>query len=153
HHAPRVYESLFHIRRFHPQVKIVDSLHILELPPHSGGYPEWSSQAFEVFIDRHHVVSEHLKKFLMERWLVPEDKIDVIRINVDTKFFDPGRVASGRIRRKHGIPGDALLIGFVGRFTRQKRPVEFVRLARLLDERWRRADQREELHFLMVGGG
>ena len=153
HHAPRVYESLFHLRRFHPHFKVLDTLHILELPPHSGGFPEWAMQNFGVFIDRHHVVSHHLKKFLMERWLVPEHNIDVIRINVDATWFDPAKVPAGTVRRKHHIPEDALLIGFVGRFTRQKRPLEFVRLAALLNERWRQAGGREELHFLMVGGG
>jgi glycosyltransferase involved in cell wall biosynthesis len=153
HHAPRVYESLFHIRRFHPELKILDTLHILELPPHSGGYPEWTMRNFGVFIDHHHVTSEYLKNFLTQRWLVPEKQIDVVRTNVDTAWFDPARVPAGTLRRSHDIPEDALVVGFIGRFAPQKRPLEFVRLAAILSERWRRAGRDQALHFLMVGSG
>lgn len=152
-HAPRVYESLFHLRRFAHPLRVMHTLHILELPPHSGGYPEWSMTNFGVFIDHHHVISEQLKRFLMQRWLVPEERIDVVRIDVDTAWFDPARVPPGGIRHARGIPDDAVVVGFVGRFAVQKRPLEFVRLATLLTRQWQRSGGTAALHFVMAGDG
>ena len=152
-HAPRVYESLPHIRRFHPALKVLHTLHILELPPNDGGYPEWAMARWGPFIDHHHVISEQLKQFLMERWLVPEDRIDVVRINVDPRWFDPAVVPRGSVRHALGVPETAILIGFVGRLTRQKRPLEFVRLAKILSDQWVLESREPALHFLMVGDG
>lgn len=153
HHAPLAYDSLFYIRRFHPELKIIDSLHILELPPNSGGYPEHSARHMAPFLDRHHVVSHHLERFLMERWLVPQSKIDVIYLNVDTDHFDPNAVVRGTVRRTHGIPAEACLVGFIGRMVRQKRPMAFVETAELLIKMAAEAGAIFPLHFIMAGGG
>lgn len=153
HHAPRVYESLFHIRRFHPDLIVLQTLHILELPPHSGGYPEWAMAHFGTFIDHHHVISDQLRRFLRERWLVPDDRITLVRVNVDLGRFDPATIAAGTVRGRCGIPRDALVVAFVGRLTRQKRPLDFVRLATLLGQAWQREGGPEPLHFVIAGAG
>ncbi|MCP4698653.1 MAG: glycosyltransferase family 4 protein [Gammaproteobacteria bacterium] len=153
HHAPWAYESLFHLRRFHPGLKVLDSLHIIEFPPNSGGYPEFAVANFEIFIDCHHVISRQVQKFLMQRWLVPQEKIRVIYLNVDTDYFDPAKVAGGGLRARHAIPEDACLVGFIGRIGRQKRPLEFVRMAKLLAKRWKNSGQPYALHFIMAGSG
>ena len=153
HHALRFYESLAFIRRFHPGIKILDTLHILELPPHSGGYPEMSGHDQTMFIDIHHVISKLLKKFLKERWLIPENKIVVNYLNVDTDFFNPALVPDRHIRDRYAVAPDTVLVGFIGRFTRQKRPLEFVRMADQLLQRWERGNRTGELRFIMTGSG
>ena len=153
HHAPRAYESLAHIRRFHPKLKVLDSLHIIELPPNSGGYPEIVGREFEVFIDHHHVVSKHMQHFLLQRWCIPQEKTTVIYLNVDTEHFDPSKVEKGKVRAKLAIPTTACLIGFIGRMVEQKRPLEFVRTAELILRWWQEQGSDGEVHFLMVGSG
>ncbi len=153
HHAPWAYESLLHIRRFHPDLKVLNTLHILELPPHSGGYPEFAASNFEPFIDNHHVTSKRLKKFLIQRWLIPQEKVHVIYTNENTNHFDPDNIEGKFIRSKYAIPDTACLIGFVGRLTRQKQPLVFVQMAKLLIQRWKDTKQHKELHFVMVGSG
>lgn len=153
HHATSAYQALYHIRRFHPQLKILDTLHIIELPPNSGGYPEFSAAYFDVFMDCHHVISQQLKQFLMQRWLIDSTKIRVIYLNVDSEYFNPDLVVSGTIRTQYNIPESACLIGFIGRLEPQKQPLAFVRMAHLLLERWRQTQQSTELHFIMVGSG
>lgn len=153
HHAPRIYQALPYIRRLFPDLKILHTLHILELPPYSGGYPEYTLREFGAFIDHHHVISRHLERFLRQRWEVPASRVDVVYLNVDIGRFDPARVPRGEVRARHGIPGDAVLIGFVGRFVRQKRPLEFIAMAARLRGRWARAGFPHELHFVMAGDG
>lgn len=153
HHAAQAYEALFHIRRFHPELKILDSLHIIELPPNEGGYVESSAQCFDAFIDHHHVISQYLKNFLVQRWQIDEDKISVIYLNVDSDFFNPERVKKGQIRRALKISDHACLVGFIGRFSQQKQPLEFIKAAQLLQKRWVEAGQTNPLVFLMTGSG
>ena len=153
HHGAKAYESLYHIRRFHPQLQVLDSLHIVELPPNSGGYVEASARHFEAFIDHHHVISHYLKDFLRQRWHVHENKISVIYLNVDSDYFDPDSVEKGRIRRALNIPDNACLVGFIGRFSQQKQPLEFIKTARLLQQRWLTTNQKDQLVFVMTGSG
>ncbi|AYG65791.1 MULTISPECIES: glycosyltransferase family 4 protein [unclassified Rhizobium] len=51
------------------------------------------------------------------------------------------------IRKRYGIPQDALLFGFVGRMTRQKAP------ERLVEAFARMAVKSPQAHLLMIGGG
>ncbi|MFH0729980.1 MAG: glycosyltransferase [Pseudomonadota bacterium] len=153
HHAPKAYAALFYLRRFHPGLRVVDTLHILEMPPNSGGYPESSCGQYEPFIDMHHVVSRHLGNFMTQRWRVPERKILVSYLNVDTDYFDPDQVLAGQLRNLHGISPNACLIGFIGRMVRQKQPLAFVEMAAILHQRWRDRGNSEDLGFVMIGSG
>ncbi len=153
HHAACAYDALYHIRRFHPNLKVIDSLHIVELPPYQGGYVEASAQRYEAFIDHHHVISQFLKKFLMQRWQVPDNKISVTYLNVDSDYFDPDKVSKGEIRQALNIAGNACLVGFIGRFSQQKQPLEFIKTAQLLQQRWTAENRSESLVFLMTGSG
>ncbi|MEE9336461.1 MAG: glycosyltransferase [Methylococcaceae bacterium] len=153
HHAAQVYEALIHIRRFHPTLKILDSLHIVELPPNEGGYVESSAQLFEAFINHHHVISQYLKNFLVQRWQIENDKISVIYLNVDSEYFNPELVKKGQIRRALKISDNACVVGFIGRFSQQKQPLEFIKAAQLLQQKWVEAGQTDPLVFLMTGSG
>ncbi|MCF6203408.1 MAG: glycosyltransferase [Methylococcaceae bacterium] len=153
HHAIQAYESLFHIRRFHPELKILDSLHIIELPPNEGGYVDSSSHFFESFINHHHVISHYLRNFLVQRWRVDEDKVSVIYLNVDSEYFNPELVKKGQIRHILKIADNACVVGFIGRFSQQKQPLEFIKAAQLLQQRWVEEGQTNPLVFLMTGSG
>ncbi len=153
HHATVIYSALFHIRRFFPDIKILHTLHILELPPASGGYPENALKHCGVFIDHHHVISYHLANFLKQRWFIPEQRMEIVYLNVDVDYFNPALVKAGSVRHQHNIPNDALVIGFVGRLTRQKQPLAFVDMAKQLLERWQANEKQQSLHFLIAGSG
>ncbi|OQK16052.1 hypothetical protein AU255_13135 [Methyloprofundus sedimenti] len=153
HHAAQAYDALYHIRRFHPTLKVLDSLHIIELPPHEGGYVESSAQCFESFINHHHVISQYLKNFLTQRWRVTDDKISVTYLNVDSDYFNPSIVENGLIRKSLHIPDNACLVGFIGRFSQQKQPLEFIKAAQLIQKKWQESSQTVPLVFLMTGSG
>jgi glycosyltransferase involved in cell wall biosynthesis len=150
HHSAWAYESLPVLRRFHPALPVLDTLHIIELPPSPGGYPEWACRNFEPLIDCHHVISNHLRDFLSQRWAVRADKIRRIYLNVDTERFAPDKVPRGSFRSAHGIADGERLVAFVGRLARQKRPEQFVEMAsRLL----LRAGRDVPLRFVVAGSG
>ena len=99
-------------------------------------------------------VSESVRSVAVSDGLCPEDRIKVPppgSINgVDaTGRFCPDRVdaeSRERIRRNHGIPSDALLVGFVGRIARDKGMSELAQAWRTLRERF------ASLHLLIVAG-
>lgn len=97
-------------------------------------------------------VSPSVKDIVLADGLCPKDKIQVLckgSINgIDaTGRFDPARVADRRslVREKYQIPGDAVVLGFVGRLVRDKGIVE-------LDQAWTalRAEF-PHLHLLLIG--
>jgi glycosyltransferase involved in cell wall biosynthesis len=149
-HAPEFYRSLAHIRRFNRKVKIMDSLYIIELPPIPGGYPDFSGRFAEPFIDMHHVACIQIRDYLSQKWLVPEDRMTLIYLNVDADEFNPEKITAGDTRKRYGIPESACLVAFLGRFVEQKRPLVFVetvaRLAAKLPEN-------DNTCFIMAGSG
>jgi glycosyltransferase involved in cell wall biosynthesis len=70
----------------------------------------------------------------------------VINNGIDRNKFNPGRVF-GNIRKELGIPGDALLVLFIARFTSHKQPLSLIRAF---------MQTRQALpgvHLLLVGDG
>jgi glycosyltransferase involved in cell wall biosynthesis len=77
---------------------------------------------------------------------VPQERLYLVPNGVDCERFTPAR--SGEyFRRAVGVPGDAPLIGFVGRLAPEKGPDQFVRVAELVHQ------QRPDAHFVLVGEG
>ncbi len=77
---------------------------------------------------------------------VRRDRISCIINGVDAERFAPG-VSTGALRRDLDIPGDAPLIGFVGRLSHEKGPDLFVRAAAAVLIR------RPDVHAVLIGGG
>ncbi|MGY5779174.1 glycosyltransferase family 4 protein [Rhizobium sp. LEGMi135b] len=74
---------------------------------------------------------------------IPEKRLRVVVNGVNA----PPLSQRAAIRRRYGIPQDALLFGFVGRMTRQKAP------ERLVEAFARIATQLPQAHLLMIGIG
>jgi glycosyltransferase involved in cell wall biosynthesis len=98
-------------------------------------------------------VSRSIRTVAIDMQICQTEKIDVLlggSINgVDSRGrFDPSRwgaPARQMIRRKHGIPENALLVGFVGRIVRDKGMVELAGAWRKLRDRF------PTLHLLLAG--
>lgn len=71
----------------------------------------------------------------------------IIRSAIPLDEFDPARVDPQAVRRELGIPLDAPVLGNVGRFSPQKNPLDWVRVAA------RVARELPECRFLLVGDG
>jgi glycosyltransferase involved in cell wall biosynthesis len=80
---------------------------------------------------------------------VPENEVYLVRHGVDTERFDPALYPEARcraLRERFKLPTDTKIVTFMARLHPQKRPMDFVELAR-------RCASDPELTFLMVGGG
>lgn len=75
------------------------------------------------------------------------EQYHLIRSAIPVDAFDPARIDRQSVRRALGIPTNAVVIGNVGRFSAQKNPLEWVRVA------GRVARERPDVIFLLVGDG
>lgn len=111
HHSWSAYKAL----PLPKQVFVIDSLHIIEYQ--TGGYPYISAKN-SAYIDKHHVVSLGLKTYLVDVLGVLPQKIIVAGL------------PRQQIYPKQRPNNHKLVVGFLGRFERQKRPEMFVQLVK-----------------------
>ena len=71
----------------------------------------------------------------------------LIRSAIPMEQFDPAGYDRQIIRQSLGIPEDAVVVGNIGRFSSQKNPLDWVRVASLI------AAREEKAFFLLVGDG
>jgi glycosyltransferase involved in cell wall biosynthesis len=120
HHNAWLYRRLPWLRSVRPDLPMVDSLHILEW--RTGGFVDIAVRMSNV-IDVHHVISPALRDYLIGRQGLPADKVKLATLaNLTTADVPP---APPKIRSA----SDPFTVVFVGRFTQQKRPYLFLRLA------------------------
>lgn len=70
-----------------------------------------------------------------------------IRSAIPLDEFDPARADPAAVRRELGLPVDAVVVGNVGRFSPQKNPLDWVRVAGIIGR------AHPEVRFLLVGDG
>ena len=75
------------------------------------------------------------------------DKYHLIRSAIPLDEFDPLLYERQAVRSELGIPADAFVIGNVGRFSAQKNPLDWVKIAGEVGRR------HPQTHFLLVGDG
>jgi glycosyltransferase involved in cell wall biosynthesis len=75
------------------------------------------------------------------------DQYHLIRSAIPLEAFDPGPVDRQAARGKLGIDENALVLGNVGRFSPQKNPLDWIRVASMV------ARESAECRFLLVGDG
>ena len=95
--------------------------------------------------DRVIAVSDDVRRVLVRRG-IQEDKIKTITNAIDFSAYSKG---SGRaaFRERAGIGNGDIVIGTVGRLSREKALGDFLEMARIL------SDKREDLRFVIVGDG
>jgi len=92
------------------------------------------------------VTSRNIEKGLRAGIGRPE-QFRLIRSAIPLEEFDPARVDRRAVREALGLPVDAPILGNVGRFSPQKNPLDWVRVA------GRVARAMPESRFLLVGDG
>lgn len=127
------YLLLPYLRAFCPEPAYLDYCHSEELHWRDGGFPALSLQQRE-YLDATLVASAHLKGWMEGRGGAA-DRIFVCHINVDTWCWRPDPVARDRVRKLHGISGEAPVILYPARLTPEKQPLLFAETIRALAPR------------------
>ena len=107
-----------------PHLRTVVQLHAEEFD-HTG-YPSYVATRFDAAVDAYSVVSEDLKRQMLE-YGVEESKVHVIYLGVDTATFDPARTAPAILATEGPFP-----ILYPHRLTEQKDPLLMVAIMEAL---------------------
>ena len=105
-------------------------------------YGEAGIQSYDRFV----AINRKIEDTLMRKYKIPARKIDMIYHSVNLDALGPierSEAERAGYREKWGLPEAARLIGWIGRLTPQKRPLEFLEFAR----------RAEGCHFVMIGNG
>ena len=127
HHSQWMYDRLWWVKSYYPNVPVVDSLHIVEHRWH-GGYPA-EAVAHDRFVDVHHVISPQLVD-----WMTKVHGVDPKKV-VDAPLIDLTANTGSLACKDRVEPDGRFVLAFVGRVSRQKRPDAFIALARLLEKK------------------
>ncbi|EWC61758.1 Glycosyltransferase [Actinokineospora spheciospongiae] len=118
HHCTWLYERLPWLKAIRPDIPVVDSLHILEW--RTGGFVDISVRVSNV-VDRHHVISPQLRDYLIGKQGIPAEKVALATLaNLTAAADQPAKAVAA---------DKPFTVAFVGRFTQQKRPYLFLKLA------------------------
>lgn len=147
-HSLWLYKHAARLKRDCQGLKIVDALHVLEPCRLRGGSPDMSANRFvHPFLDKTILISNDLVQYLTRYYKVDTAKFVVIKNGIVTKRFTGRPVKSGALREELGVPQGHKLVGFIGRFTQQKRPLLFLEVVCKV------LAQRDDVRFYMVGDG
>ncbi len=137
------YEAMERIARVTSEMRFVDLLHL-----HHHGQ-DWiaGSSAYRDLLHRRFLVTEDLKRYLLEAGEPLPSRLRVVHAGVDPARFDPQRVVRGKLRALIGADSKAPVILFVGRLDGQKEPLLWVRAASTLGPIFPTA------RFAMIGDG
>lgn len=92
-------------------------------------------------------ISDFEKECAIENKVCKVDKIKVIYNGIDIDEYEEKKKRFTLTREELGIPGDAYVIGTVGRLTEQKAPDTFIKAAKKIKDKYPKA------FFIMVGDG
>lgn len=147
-HSLWLYKHAARLKRDCQELKIVDALHVLEPCRLCGGAPDISANRFvHPYLDKTILISDDLRRYLIRNYKVDAAKYVIVKNGIETARFMGRKVRNRMLREELGVSEGCMLVGFIGRFTEQKRPLLF------LDVICRILAQRDDVRFYMVGDG
>lgn len=101
------------------------------------------------FCDKIICISQNEKQSALDKKICREDKLQVIVNGIDIEDYEQRKTAglNNVSRESCGIPGNAFVVGMVGRISEQKAPDVFIKAAKQIKEKI------PEAHFVIVGDG
>lgn len=144
---PFTYILLPEIKKHYPHIKTMDLLHAEEF--NNNGWFE-GARPFQQYLDERIVISQFWAKVLIQKYGEKKEKIKVIPNKLDRKrFIQKKEIRAERkkeLRKKHQVPNESIVIGFMGRLDQPKQPEVIVELAKKLINN-------QNLYFIIVGDG
>jgi len=140
------YAALPYIKAKHPEVPIIDYIHMEEWYNRNGGYSRDSSGVASV-IDHTYVCNQNSERILVEHFGRKPEEVDTVYIGVDEKKFDPESCHRTKLLEKFTIPQGKKVISFIARIDLQKRPHLLMKIIKELNAR------RNDFVFVIAGDG
>ena len=138
-----IYDAVSALRQRHPKLRIVDQVY-----DHQFGWINRYDQTVVAAMNAHISANPNITRAYAEHGVRPE-RIHFVEHAINMDDINPDDYPVERclqIKQQLGLPLDKKLVTFCARLHPQKRPLDFIELAR-------RFTSEENVHFLMVGDG
>ncbi|MDP1624243.1 MAG: glycosyltransferase [bacterium] len=138
-----IYDALGALRQHYPGLRIVDQVY-----DHQFGWINRYDPTVAAAMDAHISANPNITLAYTNRGIRPE-RIHFVEHAINMEDINPADYPVERclqIKQKLGLPLEKKLVTFCARLHPQKRPLDFIELAR-------RFAGEENIHFLMVGDG
>jgi glycosyltransferase involved in cell wall biosynthesis len=103
----------------------------------------WTARSSDALV----VVAEKDIEKGLQAGIGRREQYHLIRSAIPLEAFDPRQIDRVAIRNELGLPPEAPVLGTIGRFSEQKNPLDWVRVAGIIGR------ERPEARFLLVGDG
>ena len=141
------YNVLPYLKAKHPEVPIIDYVHMEEWYIRNGGFSRDSSIMKSV-IDKTYTCNGNSKKIFINHFGRKEDEVETVYIGVDEKKFNPDLYNKEEILKKYNIqPNGKFILSFICRIADQKRPYLFVEVIKELSKK------RNDFMVVVAGDG
>jgi glycosyltransferase involved in cell wall biosynthesis len=138
------YDSINELAQALPDLWVVNQVY-----DHRVGWIERYDQRLCDCVDFHIAPNRLILKAYREQFGIDEKHSRLIPHGIDLTEFDPALFSAEDVKDlkvKFGLPEDRLIVTFMGRLAPQKRPVDFIALAK-------RLEHDDRFYFFMVGDG
>lgn len=139
------YSTLPYIKANHPEIPIIDYVHMEEWYNRNGGYSRDSS-AVESVIDKTLTCNGNTTKIFIDHFKRNPNSVETVYIGVDENKYDPEKYNCEEQRANFGL-SKKYVIGFICRISEQKRPLLLLEIIKKLKE------NRNDFEFLIAGDG
>lgn len=136
-----------YLKAKHPEIPIIDYVHMEEWYNRNGGFSRDSS-AYSSVIDDTYVCNANSEKILVEHFKRNSEEVHTMYIGVDEKKFNPELYDRKEILKELNIETNGKkTIGFICRISEQKRPFLLLRILKELKEK------RDDFLVIVAGDG
>ena len=141
------YAVLPYLKSRHPQIPIIDYVHMEEWYNRNGGYSRYSAM-YDSVIDKTLVCNENSRKILIDHFGKNSSDVETVYIGVNEKIFNPENYNKKELKQKYlGETQNKKIISYICRISEQKRPMLFLQIISKLKE------QRQNFKAIVVGDG
>jgi len=140
------YSMLPYLKAMHPEIPIIDYVHMEEWYWRNGGYSRDTSTVHEV-IDKTLLCNENSRKILVNHFKVKDEETQTVYIGVDEEKFNPEKMDKNEIKERLQVKKDKKVISFIARIEGQKRPYLLVEILNKLSK------ERNDFVCVVAGNG
>lgn len=141
------YSILPYLKVEHPQIPIMDYVHMEEWYNRNGGFSRDSSRIAS-FIDKTYVCNNNSEKILVDYFKRKPEEVGTIYIGVDEQIYNPELYKKEEIVKELNIDTKGkYVISYICRIAEQKRPYLLLKIIEKIKK------EREDCLFLIVGDG
>lgn len=139
------YAMLPYLKTRHQKLTVIDYIHSIDFKDKLGSFGKFTTD-FADYIDMTYTCNQFTTNQIVDVFHKKKSTIDTLYIGTDHERFDVSKFDREAMETKYNIPHGKKVITFLARFSEEKRPYIFLKVAEKMKKN-------SDLCFVMVGDG